>query len=97
MTTGEIVQIVSIVILSGITGYYAFQTKRQADILSKQVDVANRQQKIELLNEIIQWAEDASRLGIEQGSQDMISHLDSDGSLEFLSKQANKLILSSLS
>lgn len=72
MTIDQIIQTVNIVVLSLITIYYAYQTKRQADLLSKQVGIANRQQENELLNEIIEWSTECAKAAIKLNHAEVV-------------------------
>lgn len=57
MSTGEIIQIALISALVLITAFYAMQTRRQANLLSKQIKEERRARSDMTLNEVLSWAD----------------------------------------
>lgn len=62
MSTGEIIQIALISALILITAFYALQTHRQANLLSKQLKEEHRARSDMNLNEVLSWADNVDKV-----------------------------------
>ncbi|MFC1968206.1 hypothetical protein ACFLVX_02295 [Chloroflexota bacterium] len=77
MTTGEIIQLVTVSALVLITGYYAYQTHRQANLLKEQINL-NRRVRDELgLQEIISWVEELELALTTHDSENIVENIRS--------------------
>ena len=61
MSTAEIIQIASISALVLITAYYAVQTHRQANLLSKQIKEERHTRSDMTLDEVLSWADNVHK------------------------------------